>query len=134
MDFGSRLDCLSGRLFSLIIRYGRWRVCAELGCFKTRTHRSIDRAGCSREVARFPPAAPCRRQRPPCQLVFRGGGRLPGGGSRQRFAGRLGGKAEFPCGLTGGGGGRGASAGWARCGRGIGCFVVGLMGVGSLLL
>ena len=29
--------------------------------------------------------------------------------SRQRFAGRLGGKAEFPCGLTGGGGGRGAS-------------------------
>ncbi len=35
---------------------------------------------------------------------------FPGGWmSRQRFAGRLGGKAEFPCGLTGGGGGRGAS-------------------------
>lgn len=30
---------------------------------------------------------------------------FPGGWmSRQRFAGRLGGKAEFPCGLTGGGG------------------------------
>ena len=63
--------------------------------------------------------------RTPCQLVFQDGEYeaaarevglgcevewFPGGWmSRQRFAGRLGGKAEFPCGLTGGGGGRGAS-------------------------
>ena len=94
--------------------------------------------------------------RTPCQLVFQDGEYeaaarevglgcevewFPGGWmSRQRFAGRLGGKAEFPCGLTGGGGGRGASLSawmyWALCCwlRGIGCFVVGLMGVGSLLL
>lgn len=63
--------------------------------------------------------------RTPCRLVFQDGEYeaaarevglgcevewFPGGWmSRQRFAGRLGGKAEFPCGLTGGGGGRGAS-------------------------
>ncbi len=79
MDFGSRLDCLSGRLFSLIIRYGRWQ-----GGEYEAAAREVG-LGC--EVEWFP------------------GGWM----SRQRFAGRLGGKAEFPCGLTGGGGGRGAS-------------------------
>ena len=83
--------------------------------------------------------------RTPCQLVFQDGEYeaaarevglgcevewFPGGWmSRQRFAGRLGGKAEFPCGLTGGGG---AEA--LRCRlRGIGRFAVGLEVLGVSL-
>ncbi len=104
--------------FSLIIRYGRWQgvCCPAPGLRRGLTSKPLKIS--------TPPAEPSP-EHTPCQLVFQDGEYeaaarevglgcevewgLGGWMSRQRFAGRLGGKAEFPCGLTGGGGGRGAS-------------------------